>query len=223
MSDALYPGDLPGLKWDRVRSPSFKTSIYEALSGAERRLRHRQWPKYSIDLAYEVLRESQTLGELQQLLGFYLGQGGPAESFLFRDPHDCRASSLIFGVGNGSQTHFQLVRRIGNFAEPVHNPSADSKPYRTWFPYDSSSFFWPEHFGWPMAGDEEEVPGSFTLQPNGVIAFAVPPANGAVLVWTGTYYFRARFGQDKFDYTEFMHRLYSTGKVNLVASLQNIL
>ncbi len=223
MSDALYPGDIPGLKWDRARSPAFKTGIYEALSGAERRLRYRTYPKYSVDLAYEVLRESMQLAELQRILGFFLQQGGSFESFLFKDPHDSTASSLIFATGDGSTRRFQLLRRIGNYAEPVHNVSADSKPYRAWFPYDSSSFFWPEYYGWPTSADVEPLPGSYTLLPNGVIEFATAPAAGAVLVWSGTYYFRARFAADKLDYTEFMRRLYSTGKVSLVASLQNIL
>lgn len=223
MSDLLYPGDLPGLKWDRVRSPSFKTSIYEALSGAERRIQHRPWPKYSVDLQYEVLREGRQHDELQQLLGFFLGRAGAGDSFLFKDPHDSIASNLIFGTGDGVTRRFQLVRRIGAYAEPVHNPSADSVPYRCWFPYDVESFFWPEAYGWPTAADVAPLPGSFSLLPNGIVEFSDPPAAGAVLAWSGTYYFRARFGQDKLDYTEFMRRMYSTGKVNLVASLQNIL
>ncbi|MDP9902610.1 DUF2460 domain-containing protein [Variovorax ginsengisoli] len=223
MSDALYPGDLPGLKWDRKRAPSFKTSIYEALSGAERRLRHRQWPKYSVDLTYEVLRESRQIGELQKILGFFLQQGGSFESFLFKDPHDSVASNLIFGQGDGVTRHFQLLRRIGDFAEPVHNPSADSAPGRVWFPYDVESFFWPQYYGWPTAGDVAPLPGSYTLLPGGIVEFAVAPAAGAVLAWSGTYYFRARFGSDRLEYNEFMRRLYSTGTINLVASLQNIL
>lgn len=223
MSDDLYPGDLPGIKWDRTRSMVFKTSIYEAVSGAERRLRHRPWPKYSVDLTYEVLRESRQFSELQQLLGFFGTKGGSYESFLFKDPHDCTATNLIFAVGDGVTKRFQLVRRIGDYAEPVHNPAANVVPYRVWFPFDSESFFWPEYYGWPTAADVAPMPGSFTLLPGGVIEFAVAPAAGAVLAWNGTYYFRARFGADKFDYTEFLRRFYSTGKVNLVASLQNIL
>ena len=69
----------------------------------------------------------------------------------------------------------------------------------------------------------EPPAGGMTLLANGVVRFATPPPAGQALLWTGQYYYRARFGDDMLDVNEFLHQLYSVSKVKLVRSLQNIL
>lgn len=227
MSEAIFPSSLPGIKWDRVRQASFKTSVYEALSGAERRISHRPTPKRRIELAYEVLREQGSFTELQTLASFFEARLGAGDSFLFHDPYDGYAINVLFGVGNGSQTDFQLVRPFGSTSSVVHNPEAGLAIGRTWFPSLGDAIaFWPLFSPWPVA---DELDGSaaaalgITLLPNGIVRFGAPPPAGKKLLWTGRYFHRARFADDVFDSTEFLHRLFSLRRLALVMSLQNIL
>jgi hypothetical protein len=223
MSDQFYPLDLPGITWNRVRKPHFKNSVFEALSGAEVRVRHRFYPKHDLELKYNFLREKTTHTEMQRLVGFFESHGGTFESFLFADPADSVAQYTQFGIGDGTQTYWQLVRSMGAFSEPVHNVGLVDIG-RVWFPQAGDAVaFWPQQYGWPDADIYEPVPGGFTLLPNGIIRFSVAPPVGKLLLWSGHYYYRSRFGDDTLDVNEFMHQLYSLGKVKLVRSLQNIL
>lgn len=227
MSDAIFPTGLPGIKWERTRADTYKTSVYEALSGAERRIRHRAIPKRHIDLSYEVLREQGTLAELQVLRSFFMARSGAFDSFLFLDPWDCIAANVQFGVGDGINKTFQLSRTTGDQIEVVHNPAASACVGRCFFPSQRSGIdqaFWPQPDGaWPS--DDEYMPpaGSWTLLANGRVQFVDAPPAGKKLLWSGLFYHRARFANDVFDYTEFMHLLFAQRKLQLVLSLQNIL
>jgi hypothetical protein len=225
MSDEVFPSNLPGIKWDRVRTATFKTAIYEALSGAERRIRHRPSAKRRIELGYEVLREGQGWAELQTLAGFYEARSGAYDSFLFHDPYEGQVSNRVFGVGDGVTTQFQLTRQLGDASQVLHNPEVTLAVGRLWFPFiGDDAGFWPQPSGvWPL-GNEYEVPdGGWSLLPNGIVQFAVPPPAGKLLLWTGRWFYRARFADDSLESTEFLYRLFSTKKIALVMSLQNIL
>lgn len=224
MSDAIFPSNLPGLKWDVVRTDAFKTSIYESLSGAERRIRHRTIPKRRIELSFEVLREQGQWDELKLLQSFYLDRSGSFDSFLFHDPFDGQANNLQFGTGDGVTTQFQLFRLIAGRQEVVHNPASTIVVGRSWFPPTwESTPYWPQPSGmWP--GDAETGnAGGWSLLPNGIVNFAVAPPTGVGLIWTGSFYYRARFADDNFSTTEFMQRMFSLNSLPLIMSLQNIL
>jgi len=225
MSDAIFPSNLPGITWDIPRAVSFKTNVFEALSGAERRIRHRPIPKHRIDLSYEVLRERANLTELQTLRGFFMSRNGSFDSFLFHDPYDGQVTNYQFGIGDGSTTQFQLTRTIGTRTDVIHNPEATMAIGFEWFPtIGSDAQFWPQPFGsWPASDVYTPPVGGWSLLPNGVIQFATAPPAGQRLLWTGRYYYRARFADDTFTATEFMSHLFSNSKLGIVLSLQNIL
>lgn len=198
MSNAVYPTSLPGLKLDNTLAPMFKTLVQESESGAENRLAFQLYPKWAIELQYEFLRSSAVLPELQTLVGFYLQRQGPADSFLFTSPLDSTVSLQPIGTGNGSNRDFQLLRSLGGFAEPV---------------------FWPVAAGLLVYVNGSSV--GYSLGSNGLATLTTAPGAGATVAWSGGYYYRARFADDKLDAKRFMARLWSAGKVALVASLQD--
>jgi hypothetical protein len=59
----------------------------------------------------------------------------------------------------------------------------------------------------------------YTLDSKGLITFASAPLLGALLTWTGAYYYRARFARDLVDLEQFMKDLYQLRQVQLRASL----
>jgi hypothetical protein len=223
MSEEFYPLDLPGLTWGRVRTPQFKNTIHESLSGAEVRIRHRADPKHGLELKYNFLRQRGDYREMDRLVGFFEARNGTHQSFLLADPAESVAAYVPFGVGDGVQTDWQLVRRRGPFQEAVHNVALVDIG-RVFFPQIGDlAEFWPQQYGWPDAAIYDPAPGGYSLLPNGLVRFAVPPPAGKALLWTGRYFHRCRFADDSLDVQEFMHQLHSVGKVKLVRSLQNIL
>lgn len=62
-----------------------------------------------------------------------------------------------------------------------------------------------------------QATSAYTLSSVGVVTFSSPPANNAVLAWTGDYYYRCRFEQDLLNFKEFMQNFYEAGEVNLVS------
>jgi uncharacterized protein (TIGR02217 family) len=187
MSNAVFP-TLPGLKWDVKKTPIWHTRIQAAASGKELRAALMSYPLWKFSLAYEVLRADVAYSELQTLMGFFNARNGSFDDFLYTDPDDNSVTDQQFGIGNGTATAFQLTRPYGGFAEPIQNVNVLTNIKK--------------------GGVVQNNPTDYTISSTGVVTFTVAPANGAVLTWSGTYYFRVRFLQDMAEFNQFMYRLW---------------
>lgn len=185
MSNAVFP-TLPGLKWGVIKKPMWSTKVQRAASGKELRASFYSYPEYQYTLSYEVLR-GNGLGEIQQLIGFFNARQGSFDSFLYRDPDDNSITSQSFGLGDGVQTKFQLVRLYGGFVEPVLALNGTPSIY--------------------VNGTLTTT--GFTIDSYGLVTFTTPPAVGAVLTWTGQFYWRCRFIQDSTEFEQFLYQLWS--------------
>lgn len=192
MSNAIFP-TLPGLAWNVGKTPVWSTRIQKTVSGRELRAAFYNLPEWHFKLTYEFLRAGAQQ-ELQTLLGFFNARQGSFDSFLYRDPNDNSVTAQQFGIGNGAQTRYQLTRAFGGYAEPVTAP---------------------------MVGAAIFVNGASaaaTVDTNtGIVTFTAPPANGAVLTWTGSFYFRCRFLYDSIDFEEFLRDLWQAKKVEFTS------
>lgn len=198
MTAAIFPS-MPGLKWGTIKSPMWSTGIQKAASGRELRGSFFSFPRYKISLGYEVLR-SGALAELQAMVGFFNARRGSFESFLYLDPEDNAVVDQPFGVGAAGQTQFQLVRTYGGYVEPVLAPQL------------------MVHGG---VGPRIMVNGAaqtsgYTVGEDGLVTFASAPAAGAVLSWSGIYYWRCRFMQDSADFERFLYQLWALKKIELI-------
>jgi hypothetical protein len=192
MSQLIFP-NLPGIAWPVQRTvlpPPVRNK--PTASGREFRARDAVVPRYRYQLAFEFLRTAQAFAEWQQLQGFFNRVGGSFDDWLFPDPDDGVATSQLFGVGNGTQTVFQLARTLGSFVEPVYGPL-------TW--------------AITVAGGAATP----TVSPLGVITFASPPANAAELRWSGTYAWRCRFDAD-LDFSKSFSTFLEAKKVQFVTT-----
>lgn len=211
MSSIVFP-TLAGLSWDVRRNPMFSTNIVRAKSGYEVRSSNMDYPLWSIELGYEVIRDNRTVAanvaptaprdELRKLLGFFLARKGSFDNFLFEVPADKTVVDQTFGVGDGSTLAFQLLRTYGTthaFSEPVHNINVLTNVKKD--------------------GVVLATPADYTVNATGMVAFSVAPTLGQILAWNGTYYYRCRFERDESEFNEFMQDLLDNRRVQLVGSL----
>ena len=194
MSNLVYPS-LPGLAFPVVRVPTWKSNVMESASGREFRAGLMTYPRYKYQLKYEFLRDTASLTEMRTLLGFFNQVRGDFDTWLFTDPDDNSVTAQQFGTGNGATKTFQLVRTNGGFAEPVYDLNGNPSVY--------------------VAGVLKTLGTDYTIS-SGLVTFTAAPANGAVLTWTGSFYWRCRFTTPTSEFSKFMNTLWEAGKVEFI-------
>lgn len=193
MSDALFPV-LPGLTFDMKCNSRFNTVVHEPVAGREVRARFSGYPLWLFVLQYDFLDDTpEGDADLETLHGFICQRGGRYDSFLYDHDNANTVTDSTIGIGDGSKTDFQLVRHWGGFTEPVENPKSDVA----------------------VTVDEVAIDAAnYGVGTTGLVSFKTTPvdytpADGAVIRWSGGYYFRCRFDSDDTDFTEFARRLYT--------------
>lgn len=198
---------LPGLGWSVTKTPAFKTRVQKSVSGRERRALDQALPIWTWTLTYDFVRDNPGAGydELRELMGFHAQQQGAFTPFLYTDPTDNSVSGQALGIGNASQTAFQLVRNLdpalpgGGYAEPITNPSAVSAVHLNGIAQSGS--------GWSVN------------TATGLLTFTTAPASGAVVTADFTYAFQVRFSEDTASFENFMVQLWRLKTVKLVSVL----
>jgi len=191
MSNAVFP-TLPGLTWDRKRTPEWKTMVQESASGLESRAALWSTPRWTWELSYDLLRSAAAFVELQTIVGFFNARRGAFDSFLFEDPDDNAVLAQAIGSGDGSTRSFQAVRGYGGFVEPVYNLKAT-----------------------PTVYVDGVAQGGVTYSASGLITLTSAPALGAVVTADLSYRWRVRFSEDTAEFNQFMYQLYECQKLVL--------
>jgi uncharacterized protein (TIGR02217 family) len=196
---------LPGLAWSVTKTPTFQTRIQRAASGRELRALDYPYPLWQFALVYDFLRDDPAAGydELRTLVGFFMLCQGAFGTFLFQDPSDCQVTGQQIGIGNASTTVFQLQRTMGTtlsgggFFEPIAAPNVVSAIY--------------------LNGIIQN-PSAYRIDPDsGMVSFNIAPGGGLVVSADFTYYFRCRFIDDKYDFENFMYRLWQLKKLTFIS------
>lgn len=190
MSNAVFPV-LPGLAWDRKRTPQWSTLVQKAVSGRETRAALWQYPLYAWELTYEFLRADAARAELQTLVGFFNARRGAFESFLYEDPADNAVAGQVLGLGDGGNRDFPLARSQGGFTQPVDALKALGAVYLAGSPTSAYS-----------------VSGT-------VLTFNTAPGSGVVVTADFSFYWRVRFSEDTAEFSEFMYRLFELRSIIL--------
>jgi uncharacterized protein (TIGR02217 family) len=200
----IFPA-LAGLAWSVTKTPTFQTRIQRAVSGRELRALDYPYPLWQFALIYDFLRDDPAAGfdELRTLLGFFMLCQGAFGTFLFQDPTDCQVTGQQIGTGNASTTVFQLQRAMGTalpgggFLEPIVAPKLVNAIY-----FDGIT----------------QDPASYSVDPNsGLVTFGTAPGNGLIITADFSYYFRCRFIDDKYDFENFMYRLWQLKKLTFIS------
>jgi len=196
MSNDLFP-TLGGLQWNRVKQPEFNTVTMTAVDLSELRSSFSDTPIYNVVQSYDVLRDDVAHNELETLMGFFLKHRGSWDSWLFNDPDDFAVINEAFGEGDAAETEYQLRRTFGAFTEKVSNLNAS-----------------------PAISINGVLQSTgYTVSATGLVTFDTAPADGALITWTGTYYFRCRFTEDMQTFNQFMQHLWENKQVEFRCSL----
>lgn len=210
MSNSVFPSlaSIPGRQFGNKKRPTFNIEKFRAVSGREVRIGLMAYPLWEFELSFDILRDTPNVAspaapqnELKTLAGFWLQQQNTGDSWLFDDTTDNAVTDQIFGVGDGAATVFGLARTWGGFVEPVQNVNAITNVKK--------------------AGVAQTNPTDYTIDAEGNLTFAVAPALGASLTWTGTYYYRCRFQEDVAEFEQFMSNLWNLGRLGFVGSTSN--
>lgn len=151
-----------------VGGPQRRVDIVTLSGGEEERNARWVHSRRSFDAAMGV----KSADVLEQVVAFFEEVGGPLHSFRFRDWSDFSSSSIraaapgamdqVLGVGDGTQTQFQLSKTYGQVApyvRPITKPIAATVKVGVSGVALSS--------GWSVA------------PLSGLITFSTPPASGA--------------------------------------------
>lgn len=177
-------------EWGGSGGPGNSTAVLTMDSGQERRVVRWSEFRHTFDVAWQV-KQFDLLAEVKE---FYLSRGGLANSFRYKDWIDYNTTSLghdwegdnspptdvdqQLGVGDGTTTTFQLVKRYeddaGSYVRPLHKIVDGT----TVIALDGS----PTASGWSV---------NLTT---GVVTFDTAPALGVVVTGGCEFDVEVRFG-----------------------------
>jgi uncharacterized protein (TIGR02217 family) len=202
VSDLLFP-TFRGLTYPITKTPHWNTITQESISGVKKFLQCYTYPYYTFNLSFSYLSDSgfpdidMRHDDVQTLMAFYNKVGGAGQDFLFADPlfEDNRCANQRFGVGDGTTTQFRLVRQYGSYIEDVYTTGNNPK---------FSSFTEPV-FG---INDEPKIyinntqTDAFSWNKKGLVTFNSAPTSGAILTWTGRWFYRCHFQNDETEFSQ---------------------
>lgn len=129
---------------------------------------------FEFDLDNVLGNESLANSVISSFMGIFMQCQGQAGLFYFLDPQDNFVSAAQFGIGDGTTTKFQLSRGINGATDIIQNP-----------------------FGTPQIYINGVLQaGTYSISSTGVVTFTSAPSIGAVIAWTGSFYFLCRFSAD---------------------------
>ncbi len=101
--ETQFPTDI---SYGSSGGPEYATDIVASQSGHEQRNVNWQQARARFNVAHGV----KTKAQLDALIAFFRARKGRAYGFRFKDWTDYQTSGQLIGVGNGTQTSFQLVK-----------------------------------------------------------------------------------------------------------------
>lgn len=145
---------------------------------------NRPWDQFLCEYEITYPLRGRTDALFLEVRNAFRATGGGEHSFDFWDWRDFQAEAEEFGIGDGSDTTFQLVKSYGfgtlTHSRRIQRPVLDNAEVE-------ELEFEIQVDGTPLASSAYEVSNL------GVVTFDVAPLNGVVLTWTGEFNVPVRF------------------------------
>jgi uncharacterized protein (TIGR02217 family) len=164
--------------------PNYSTAIVTTASGYEQR--NVDWAQGRMHFDAGPGIRSET--DLETLIAFFRARRGAARGFRFRDPYDYSSAGMagaptatdqIIGIGDGSTTHFPLIKHYGT------GPDAEVRLITR-----------PVAVSLLVAMNGVST-GAWTLDASGAINFTTPPPVGQAVTAGFLFDVPVRFAEDK--------------------------
>jgi uncharacterized protein (TIGR02217 family) len=114
------------ISYGAVGGEMFSTDIDETYGGNEKRNINWDTPRRKWNVSHGV----KTPAQLEELRAFFIARKGRAYGFRYKCWQDYTATSQEIGVGDDSETEFQLVKKYTSnsdvFTRTINKPVADS-------------------------------------------------------------------------------------------------
>jgi len=185
----IFP-DIPNMDWNNKKTPKYDVTVQ--MSGTKKRktICTHAYPDWEMECSFVAMDKKQ----INKIAGFFCSQYGATKAFLWKDMEDYRVAGTQFGVGDGVTQRFQLLRSwAGMFYEPVYDVIARS-----------------------LIVYQGESRSPVTLEDNGIVYFATPPAAGVKLAADFYYYWRVAFDDD-ITWEIIWYNLYNLNSFKLVS------
>jgi hypothetical protein len=189
MTLSIFP-NFPGRAAQFARRPSFNTAMQTSLSGKRTPVRYQLEPRWSYEFDIDALRDTYySSTELSDALNVFLLQCGRYGTFLYNESTDNAVTDNLIGTGDGSNVFFFLSRSRYGFTQRIAGAALNGAPII-------------------KVGGVVALGSTYSVFPNGLLQFTVPPANGTAVTWTGVYYWVCRFDDDSLDISNLMTGLW---------------
>ena len=188
----IFP-TLSGRGWGAKFTPQYSTAAKRSASLRRYALSLAQYPYYKIEIPYNYLdAQEEDLVRLEALLHQVQGSGG---LFYYDDPARDSCDHQEFATSDGTVGPYQLMRGIADQSEPVYGTFGECTAYVN---------------GTAVAA---------TFDGAGNVTFAVAPANGATLAWSGRYFFLCCFANDALTFEDVMDQIFKADSVQLETTM----
>ena len=168
--------------------PEFSTVIQESVSGQEQRVKVWAKCRARYDIAYSVLHSDDPVGNYRAILALFYAHNGRLRGFRFKDWGDFQASDTIFGVGDGSDTTFQLSKTYDPSQILLGTPGS--------FTYTREIYLLATTPVIKNNGVTQTPTTHYTISSTGLVTFVAAPTTGHALTWSGEFDIPVRFDAD---------------------------
>jgi len=181
--EVRFPTDI---SYGSKGGPGFNTNIIETSSGAEQRVQRWDSPRH----AYDVVWGIKDLEDVTTVRNFYIARSGCAFGFRYKDFLDYNSSASgigtvtnldqQLGIGDASDTTFQLVKRYQNGPSTVIRTITKPVAGTVVIAFDGVN----QPSGWSVDTS------------TGVVTFVSPPGSGVVITCGFEFDVPVRFGKE---------------------------
>jgi uncharacterized protein (TIGR02217 family) len=157
-----------------VRIEEYSVETVRSDGGNE--VRNSRWsqPLLRFEISFPTSQRDDAV--FLEVRNAYRATGGGLDSFKFRDWSDYQATDETFGIGDGSTFIFSLYKNH-SFGSATHSR-------RIYQPVSAIS----------LKADGVTIGGGYSVNyTTGIVTFVAPPADEAVLTWSGEFDIPVRF------------------------------
>jgi len=197
----------PDIEEGAQGGPEFSTVIQEAVSGQEQRVKVWAHCRARYDIGYSVLHSDDPVGSYRAVVALFYGHNGRLRPFRFKDWGDFQADDTKFGIGDGSDTTFQLSKTYDPSLILLNTPGS--------FTYTREIYLLAATPTIKVNGVTQTVTTHYTISTTGLVTFVTAPPNGHALTWTGEFDIPVRFDVDYLPVVMNVNSIADIGSISL--------